>query len=158
MGWSECLPPRNTQRVVIGNYSLERNKDSKTGFSYVRTPKSVLLDELAYLMPEGQIIPVSVGKKGKVDLAFQSAKSVIDSCTYDGASTWNPVKPKAAKEAAQFISQDCSSHPGFVDLHEKCLLCSQNLLVRISMIRGFCEACRMVYQFDKKYQGVLWAG
>jgi hypothetical protein len=50
----------------------------------------VLLDELSYLMPAGEIVPVSVGSPRIVLLAHKGATDIIDSCTYPGASQWQP--------------------------------------------------------------------
>lgn len=106
--WSVSLPPPNTARVIISDFSRERDKAAESGWRYVRQPKAVLLDELAYLMPSGEIIPVAVGKRGLVSLAFSTARDVIDSCTYPGASTWNPSDATPSRqEAAQAISREC---------------------------------------------------
>ncbi|WP_083267078.1 hypothetical protein, partial [Mycolicibacterium porcinum] len=82
----DTMPPHHTARVSIGEFSRERDRTSRTGWRYVREPRAILLDELTELMPAGEIIPVTVGTKGKVALAFRGAAEIIDSCTYDGAS------------------------------------------------------------------------
>lgn len=108
-GWDESIPPRNTAWVMIGDYRPERDSTRKSGWAYLRTPKRVLLDELAYLMPAGEIVPVAVGTVGKVDLAYASATEVIDSCTYRGASLWRPsAKTPRKQEAAQRYSVPCA--------------------------------------------------
>lgn len=153
-GWSEFLPPPNSRHVVIGDYRLERDRSTKTGYRYFRTPKTVLLDELAYLMPVGQIVPVAVGTKGRVDLAFKGAASVIDACTYNGASNWNPVSTRATKEAAQYFSRECAQHPQ----SQTCSICPQQLLHPLSIRRGYCEGCRKVLELPSIPEGVKWAG
>lgn len=148
--WSECLPARNTQRVVIGSYERERDRFSISGYRYRRQPKTVLLDELAYLMPAGLIVPVAVGKKGRVDLAFKESIEIIDSCTYPGASRWNPLKTsQPQKEVPQRFSQECSKHPGRDEQATSftvCQLCPKELWAPISIKRGYCEECRLVYR------------
>ncbi len=108
-GWDTHLPAPNTAYVAISTFTHERDGSKKSGWRYVRTPKAVLLDELAYLMPAGEIVPVAVGTLGHVVLADRGAAEVIDSCTYPGASRWNPVETtdKAAKETVQTYSRDC---------------------------------------------------
>ncbi|WP_205865612.1 hypothetical protein, partial [Mycolicibacterium porcinum] len=73
---------------------------------------------LTELMPAGEIIPVTVGTKGKVALAFRGAAEIIDSCTYDGASLWRPsASTPRQKEAPQDYSRPCTSthHPNRTD-------------------------------------------
>src|SRR5690625_1312746 len=66
--WAAHIPKRNTARVVIGKFSRERDKSKRSGWRYVREPHTVLLDELAYLMPAGEIVPVATGTRGAVSL------------------------------------------------------------------------------------------
>lgn len=108
-GWNERVLPANTAQVVISTFRRERDPSKKSGWRYEREPKTVLLDELAYLMPAGEIVPVVVGRGGHVVLADRGAREVIDSCTYPGASRWDPLKERraAVKEAAQSYSRDC---------------------------------------------------
>ncbi|MEI8082148.1 MAG: hypothetical protein WCI74_09925 [Actinomycetes bacterium] len=112
-GWDVAVPEPNTAYVSISTFTRERDHGKKSGWRYVREPKSVLLDELAYLMPAGDIVPVAVGTLGHVVLADRAAADVIDSCTYPGASRWNPVEntDKAVKEAVQYYSRDCHHEP-----------------------------------------------
>jgi hypothetical protein len=170
-GW-DALPPPNTVHVVIGEYVADRDRSRPTGWRYRREPKAVLLDELAYLMPAGEIVPVAVGTEGRVDLAFKTAVEVIDSCTYPGAARWNPtdVTPRH-KETAQYYTKACS-HPGepsnepaaepplskilaageaarqhIAWAHRPaglvCRFCPQPLWHPDSIARGYCEACRI---------------
>jgi hypothetical protein len=108
-GWDVCLPAPNTAYVAISTFSRERDNTRPSGWWYRREPKAVLLDELAYLMPAGEIVPVAIGTLGHVVLADRAAAEVIDSCTYPGASAWNPVRTveKAVKESVQAYSRDC---------------------------------------------------
>ena len=108
-GWDTHLPAPNTAYVSIGTFRRERDSSKKSGWRYVREPKAVLLDELAHLMPAGEIVPVAMGTLGYVVLAERAAADVIDSCTYPGASRWNPVETteKAVKETVQTYSRDC---------------------------------------------------
>lgn len=111
-GWADSLPPPNTAYVSIGQFHRERDQSKKPGWRYVRTAHAVLLDELACLMPAGEIIPVAVGMKGQVSLAYRQASEVIDSCTYPGASRWQPTTATPRqKEAPQQFSTDCAHHP-----------------------------------------------
>ena len=109
--FSHGVPPPNTARVIIGDFKRERDKNRPAGWRYVRQPKSVLLDELAVLMPTGDIVPVAVGKKGAVSLAFKESVDVIDSCTYPGAARWNP-QPETPRqqEVVQRFTRTCH-HP-----------------------------------------------
>jgi hypothetical protein len=110
-GWDEAVPPRNTAEVIIGDFHPERDRTRKSGWRYVRTPKRVLLDELSYLMPAGEIVPVTVGTQGKVDLAYAGAAEIIDSCTYRGASDWQPsIETPRRQESAQRYSVPCTRH------------------------------------------------
>lgn len=106
--WTD-LPARNSARVIIGKFTRERDRTKPSGWRYRREPRTVMLDELAYLMPAGTIVPVATGKRGVVSLATADAREVIDSCTYPGASTWRPqsATPRA-KETAQRYSRDCA--------------------------------------------------
>lgn len=108
LDWTN-LPARNTARVIISKFTRERDRSKRSGWRYVREPRYVMLDELAYRMPAGDIVPVATGKKGVVALATADAVDVIDSCTYPGASTWRPMldEPRV-KETAQRYSRDCS--------------------------------------------------
>jgi hypothetical protein len=108
-GWDVSLPAPNTAYVAISTFKRERDNTRPTGWFYRREPRAVLLDELAYLMPAGEIVPVTIGTKGLVVLAERAAVEVIDSCTYPGASRWNPVsKPIVPqKETVQRYSRDC---------------------------------------------------
>jgi hypothetical protein len=69
--WGEKLPSPNSVFVAIGEFTRERDRNTKTGWRYKREPRAVLLDELAILMPAGEIIPVAVGTRGQVSLAFR---------------------------------------------------------------------------------------
>jgi hypothetical protein len=110
-GWSEALPPPNTANVIISKFTHERDRDTKSGWTYKREPTAVLLDDLAYLMPAGEIIPVAVGTKGIVVLAHKGSREVIDSCTYLGASPWRPsIATPREKEAVQTFSRFCRGH------------------------------------------------
>jgi hypothetical protein len=60
-GWAEEVSPRNTANVIIRRFWRERDKDFKIGWRFEHGPTTVLLDELSYLMPAGEIVPVSVG-------------------------------------------------------------------------------------------------
>jgi hypothetical protein len=45
--WSDAMPPRNTAKVIIGDFHAERDRTKQSGWRYVRTPKYILLDELS---------------------------------------------------------------------------------------------------------------
>lgn len=110
-GWDHAMPAPNTARIIIGDFTRERDRSKKSGWSYRRAASAILLDELACLMPLGEIVPVAVGTKGFVTLARRESRDIIDSCTYPGASIWRPVAATPRhKEAAQTISRDCA-HP-----------------------------------------------
>jgi hypothetical protein len=103
--WS-ALPPPNTANVIIRRFSRERDKNSATGWKYVHEPTAVTLDELSYLMPTREIVPVQT--PGVVFLAHRGAAEIIDSCLGHGASEWKPTHATpATKEAAQTISRQC---------------------------------------------------
>jgi len=108
-GWNERVLEPNTAWVIIGDYEMVRDSSRRLGWSYRREPKLVLLDELAALMPAGDIVAAAVGTKGRVDLVFKAATKVIESCTYDGATFWDPVKKPVTpqKETGQRYSRDC---------------------------------------------------
>lgn len=108
-GWDERVLDANTAWVIIGDYEMVRDSSRPKGWSYRRQPKLVLLDELAALMPAGDIVPAAVGTKGRVDLVFKAATEVIESCTYPGATVWDPVKKPVMpqKETGQQYSRDC---------------------------------------------------
>lgn len=115
--WSESMPPRNTAKIVISHFDRERDNTRPSGWRYNRTPRYVLLDELAHLMPAGEIIPVTIGSASRkfVVLAAKDASDVIDSCTYSGASLWRPdAATPRRKEAAQYISRGCHQGPQLV--------------------------------------------
>lgn len=139
-GWNR-LPPPGTANVVIRNFTRNRDTRSPTGWRYVHHPYQVTLDELSYLMPMGEILPVQIGalKTRRVVLAHSSAVDVINSCTFDGAATWvpSPATPQP-KEAPQRFSSSCKQH-GEAGLCG----CGQPLLAPVSVARGYCEACRM---------------
>jgi hypothetical protein len=84
-GWDYELPAPNSAWVSIGEFERERDRDRPSGWWYRRKPHQVLLDHLAYLMPAGKVVPVAMGSKGRVSLAFRDACEVIDSCAYPGA-------------------------------------------------------------------------
>lgn len=110
-GWDHEMPPPNTAQVIIGRFTRERDSASKTGWRYQRSATSVLLDELAYLMPAGEIVPIAVGTKGQVSLAHRESYAIIDSCTYPGASQWRPTtSTPQSKTAAQTITRPCERH------------------------------------------------
>jgi hypothetical protein len=114
-GW-ESIPPPNTVPVIIGDYTRERDRERRTGWRYVRTPKELLLDELAFLMPAGAIVPVSIGTEGRVDLAYAGARDVIDSCTYPDASLWQPTfDTPRHKEAPQRMRRKCRNRHAVID-------------------------------------------
>lgn len=145
-GWDTSLPNRNTARVAISRFHRERDCSKKLGWRYRREPVSVLLDDLAHLVPSGDIVPIRVGTKGAVVLAFKESAEIVDSCTYPGASRWEPVGPSAQlkKERAQLHSIDClHDSPAFAEA-AGCRLCGQQLLAPVSQQRGFCESCRLV--------------
>jgi hypothetical protein len=109
--WSRGIPAPNTARVIVSDFTRERDRDKKSCWRYVRTPRTVLLDELAYLMPAGEVIPVAIGTTGLVVLADKRAGDVIDSCTYPGASVWRPTSDTPRQqESAQTFSRGCSRH------------------------------------------------
>lgn len=160
-GW-DALPPRNTARAVIGRFTRERDNSRPSGWSYRREPTTVLLDELAYLMAAGQIIPVAVGSKGKVSLAHSEAREVIDSCTYPGASLWRPATATPrSNETAQRFTRVCahgesptpSASPDpvsrTVPLRETCAFCSQELWAPQSQERGVCEHHWLALRLDR---------
>lgn len=140
-GWDERVLPPNTARVVISTFYRQRDKSKRRGWRYERQPKTVLLDELAYLMPAGEIGPVVVGSRGYVVLAEKAAAEVIDSCTFPGASKWNPSRERRqiSKETPQRFSRDCH-HDQVQDKWSKCR-CGELLLHPHSIARGFCEQC-----------------
>lgn len=163
-GWDEALPPPNSAYISISMFRRERSRNAKSGYRYVREPRAVLLDELAYLMPAGEIVPVTVGTKGHVVLAERAAREVIDSCTYPGASEWNPVLTvaKVVKESAQTYSRHCHHQdsvslripkreipevrepiPALTPFIRPHCGCGEPLLAPISIVRGFCERCRI---------------
>ena len=115
-GWDERVLAPNTAWVIIADYERERDASRPTGWGYRRTPRLVLMDDLAALMPAGEIVPAAVGTRGHVDLVFKSAVPIIESCTYPGATEWNPVRKPVVpqKEAVQRYSIDCH-HGGTVD-------------------------------------------
>lgn len=171
-GWDEQVLPPNTANVVITTFHRKRDRSKRLGWRYEREPKTVLLDELAYLMPAGEIIPVVVGTRGHVVLAEKAAAEVIDSCTFPGASKWNPSREsnEVFKEAPQSYSRDCHhiqtspvkyvppimlrsllepppiskpvSNFSFRDNWLGCN-CGEMLLHPESIARGFCERCRL---------------
>ena len=108
LDWTS-LPARNTARAIISKFTRERDRTRPSGWRYKRWPREVMLDELAYRMPAGDIVPVAMGKNGVVVLATADAIDVIDSCTYPGASTWHPrlLVPRT-KESSQRYSRECS--------------------------------------------------
>lgn len=107
--WAENLPPSNTAKVIIRRFSRERDANKKSGWRYEHGPTEVLLDDLAYLMPAGEIVPVTIsGKQKIVVLAYKGASEIIDSCTYPGASNWEATtKTPRTKESVQTISRPC---------------------------------------------------
>jgi hypothetical protein len=113
-GWAEEMPPRNTANVIIRRFWRERDTDSKTGWRIEHGPTTVVLDELSYLMPAGEIVPVSVGSPRIVLLAHKGATDIIDSCTYPGASQWQPsTDTPRSREEAQTVTRPCAQHPVF---------------------------------------------
>lgn len=107
--WSQRLPAANTQEAIIWKFWRERDRSKKSGWSYNAGKVDVLFDELASLMPAGEIVPVVTGSKNKiVRLAYRDAIDVIDSCTFPGASLWrpDPTTPRQ-QEAAQSITRHC---------------------------------------------------
>lgn len=135
------LPPPGTANVVIRKFTRERDRDSRTGWRYLHNPYQVTLDELSYLMPAGEIRPVRIGRieKSRVVLAHSSAVEVINSCTFEGAADWapTPATPQS-KEATQRFSKSCRRHG-----ESPLCGCGQPLWAPISMMRGYCEACRL---------------
>lgn len=106
--WSERLPGRDMARVIIGRFTRIRDRSRPSGWRYQREPEEALLDDLAYLMPAGEIIPVAFGNRGTVSLAFKGAAEIIDSCTYPGASTWRPNgQTPRTREAPQRFTSVC---------------------------------------------------
>lgn len=106
--WSERIPPSGTAKIIIGEYRRQRDPTRRNGWRYERTPRTITLDELAVRMPAGEIVPVRIGTRGQVDLAFSNARDVIDSCTYPGASRWRPTTDTPRhKETAQSLSRAC---------------------------------------------------
>lgn len=90
-GW-ERLPAPNTAKVIISRFRRIRDRSRASGWWYERQPLTVMYDQLAYLMPAGEITPAVIGTRGKVVLAEKAALEVIDSCTYEGASVWDPQR------------------------------------------------------------------
>lgn len=151
-GWGERVLSPGTAWVAIGHYTRERDRNSKSGWRYRREPRRILLDELAYSMPAGNIVPVVVGKVGKVDLAERAAVDVIDSCTYTGASQWNPRRrsPKPHKEAVQRQTLTC--HHELVSPYSgpPCPQCGIGKLYSPHAIeRGYCGVCK----YNRRFQG-----
>lgn len=167
-GWDTALPDPNTAYVSISTFRRERDRSARSGWRYSREPRAVLLDDLAQLMPAGEIVPVTVGTKGHVVLADHAAVDVIDSCTYPGASQWNPGESvdRATRETVQRYSRDChhdaapaalgpSRHLGVpeqaggrppapaVRIGRPCECCGGKLLAPVSVARGYCERCRI---------------
>lgn len=140
------LPARNTARAVISKYVHERDRTKPTGWGYRGEPIAVLLDDLAYKMPAGDVVPVAVGKQGKVTLAFRDAIDVIESCTFPGAATWRPTQlTPRGREAPQRYSSTCHHQGGASDLREenlgpRCARCSAPLLLIVPG-RDLCAAC-----------------
>jgi hypothetical protein len=102
------MPERNTARAIITKYTRERDRARPSGWAYRGEPVGVLLDDLAWRMPAGEIVPVAIGKHGKVTLALRDAVDVIESCTYPGAATWRPTQETPrGPEAVQRYSTSC---------------------------------------------------
>jgi hypothetical protein len=179
--WSRGgLPAPNTARVIVSDFTRERDRDKPSGFRYVRTPRTVLLDDLAYLMPAGEIIAVSIGTKGHVALADKDAAAVIDSCTYPGASLWRPTSDTPRQqESAQSITGDCS-HPArppepeavAVEWYEapkrpplefrfpepvwaQCQSCSKEMCHPQSIAEGLCRGCTGKRQYRLQRIGAV---
>jgi len=142
-GWSEELPKPNTAFVAISTFKRERDSSRPTGWWYVREPVAVLLDELVHLMPLGDIVPIKIGKKGDVVLADRNASEVIDSCTYPGASLWQPSTrtDKPEKETVQFYSRECRHALLKNGPYNNCTLCFQPLFWEESVAEGICRRC-----------------
>lgn len=165
-GWDR-MPKPDTAYVSIGRYVRERDKSRPSGWWYRREPMAVLLDDLSYRMPAGEIVPVAHGTKGLVSLAESSAVEVIDSCTYVGASQWNPVVNPANphKEVVQRYSRDChhsqgqESSPLAVAYAEypPCPLCNGRLYWPESQARGWCNACDYSYRHNGPYAAAVVA-
>ena len=160
-GWDR-MPPPDTAYVSIGRFVRERDKSRPSGWWYRREPLAVLLDEIAYRMPAGDIVPVTVGTKGLVSLATADAIEVIDSCTYAGASQWNPiVKPFVPhKESVQRFSRDCH-HPGAIEAvgtqrvtstrsDGRCPRCYGPLSTGWAIQNGICNGCEL----DRQRRGL----
>jgi hypothetical protein len=136
-------------------------------------------------MPSRQIIPLSIGTQGLVVLAEKNSAEIIDSCTYPGASRWNPRQSteKSVKETIHTKSRSCHHSPEEVSefawrprfqAQPKFVIpirndfpalrplmqmpnnvinkrdpvgalcgCGGELLAPNSILRGFCEHCRM---------------
>ncbi|WP_156685601.1 hypothetical protein [Mycobacterium sp. Marseille-P9652] len=167
-GW-DVMPPANSARVIIGKLIRERDGSRPSGWWYRREPTAVLLDELAVLMPAGEIVAVATGAKGQVSLAYKEAIEVIDSCAGPGASLWKPDgSTPRQREIVQAVTRECTAHPTDRPAVEKrapllpaapsaqppprrvpelpepeasCSTCHQPLWAPISRDRGICEAC-----------------
>lgn len=109
--WTDHMPPRNTANAIIRRFWRERDRNSTSGWRFEHGPSTVLLDELSYLMPAGEIAPVSIRSMGLVLLAHKGANDIIDSCTYPRASQWIPdADTPRGEEDAQTVSRPCDRH------------------------------------------------
>lgn len=139
-GWDR-MPPAGSAMVIIGRFHRERDQSIRSGWRYVRSPYAVTLDELSQAMPYGEIVPVQIGspKKRRVVLAHRSAVEIIDSCTYEGASTYKPIPEIIqGKDAPQRFSQGCRHGEA-----PAICFCGHPLWAPQSIERGYCEACRL---------------
>lgn len=121
------MPPPGGAKAVIRKFSRQRGKN---GWEYQHEPFTRTLDELSYLIPAGEIIPVAIGgqDRRRVVLAPADAADIIDSTTYPGASRWEPdADLKRVREAAQRYTAEC--HHGAVAGYDQpvCVVCGHPL-------------------------------
>jgi hypothetical protein len=113
-GWDEAMPPRNTANMIVSDFTRTRDRSTRSGWWYHRTPRVVLYDELVYLMAAGDIVPVTMGRdRQHVVLARKEARDLIDSCTYPGASLWLPTTATPQRnDAPQHFTRHCAHEDG----------------------------------------------
>lgn len=139
-GWDEAMPPRNSANVIIGRFTRVRVGLNK--WRYEREPRAMTLDELAYRMPAGDVVPVRIGKQGMVSLATKDAVDIIDSVTFPGASLWRPdADTSRHKEVVQRYSTDCHHHDDEVPDTDSCVYCQEIAHVRQSKGLPAWNAC-----------------
>lgn len=108
-GWTDGIPPKGSANAIISDFTRERDKGR---WRYRRVPTTTTLDDLVVQMAAGEIVPAAMGNQGKVVLTWQRGADMLEACTYEGASIWNPTDwTPQTKEAAQSYSTDCAQHP-----------------------------------------------